>query len=120
MSTSLSSEDFLIQTILAQLTSSERSGCAVYLGDTLIPAGTLLEFPHISMQAPWNARVAFVDRDPMANWSHSCRYMLVNPESGQIHSYEAQLPPFQPGQSSRWQVIFKAASVPNSVLYHNP
>ena len=116
----MSLEDDLVRTILSQLTSAESSGAVVYLKDVTVPAGSSLEYPQVSMEVPWDARVAFVDRDPMANWSHSCRYILVNPERGEIQSHEAQLPPFRPGQGEHWQVIFKAPAVPISVVYDNP
>jgi len=116
----MSLEDDLVRTILAQLTSAERAGAVVYLKDTSVPAGSSLEFPRISIEVPWEARVVFVDRDPMANWSHACRYMLVDPERGEVQSHEAQLPPFRPGQGEHWRVIYKAPSVPQSAVYDNP
>jgi hypothetical protein len=97
--------------ILGNLTPPEVSGSVVYVAETPIYADTHLEFPHISITAPWDAFIAFVDRDPMANWSHSCRYLLVNREDGEIRSFEAQLPPFTSDRQIHWREVYRAPSL---------
>ena len=41
--------------------------------------------------------VAFVDLQPEANWGHDCRYLLVDPETGELQMVMAQFPPFLRG-----------------------
>ncbi len=109
-------EDALIQAILHELTPTERAGGVVYLTVGPIPAGTKLDFPRLTIEVYWEAWLAFIDRDPMANWSHSSRYLLINPVSREMRTLEAQLPPFQPGQGIHWRVVYKAPQVPDAVL----
>ena len=50
-------------------------------------------FPQLSLILPWDGFVAFVDLEPMANWGHACRYVLMHPETGESKAVNAQLPP---------------------------
>jgi hypothetical protein len=110
-----------VQSVIDQLTPLEREKGVVYIFGSVLPQGTRLDFPHILIEIPWaQAALAFVDRDPLANWSHSSRYILMNLETDAVRSYEAKLPPFQPTQSSRWRLLYKAASVPDDVLMIKP
>jgi hypothetical protein len=98
------------------LTPQELGHGVVYLAEDPVEAGASLTFPGVSFEAPWDALLAFVDRQPLANWAHSCRYVLVNPDSGSLRSIEARFPPFGPEASIRWRVVYQARSVPDAVI----
>lgn len=109
------------QIIIDHLTPLERDGGVVYVFGSIINEGTRLDYPYVLIEVPWSrAALAFVDRDPSANWSHSSRYMLINLDTGSIRSYEAKFPPFQPAQSSSWHLLYKAPSVPDAALLIKP
>jgi hypothetical protein len=112
------SDEELTAILVSLLTHSERDASVVYFANKEVAAATALSFPRVSITAPWDALPAFVDRDPRANWSHSCRYILISRETGETISFEAQLPPFGQGDF-QWRVIYKAASVPEAVLARN-
>ena len=110
-----------IQAVIDQLTPIERRNGVVYIFGSIISQGTRLDFPHILIEIPWpRSALVFVDRDPMANWSHSSRYILINLETEAVRSYEAKLPPFQPTQSSRWRLLYQSPSVPDEALMIKP
>ncbi|MDE3088366.1 MAG: hypothetical protein KGJ80_03125, partial [Chloroflexota bacterium] len=102
--------------LLAQLTADEKSRSVVYVAAQLIAGGTQLSFPRTRIDVPWDALLAFIDREPTANWSHACRYLLLNRETGEARSIDAQLPPFRPDQIGYWRVAYKAPSVPDAVV----
>jgi len=111
------SQDELPLILKGILTADETARCVAYALQMPVPGGTKLEFPRILIHVPWEAFLIFVDRDPMANWSHSCRYILINRESRETQSFEAVLPPFRAGQDSlRWRAVYKAPNVPDAVL----
>lgn len=107
-----------IAAIVAQLSVEEKNSAVVYVATESI-AGTKLQFPKLSIEAKSPAFLAFVDRDPMANWSHSARYLLFHPDTREIETFEASLPPFTSNPSLRWRVAYKADSVPDAVLATN-
>jgi len=109
-------EDKLNSILNAQLTSPERAGGVVYALIDPVPSRTKLQFPHVTIEVPWEALLAFVDRDPSANWGHSCRYLLVNRATGEVRSTEARFPPFRREDLRRWRVVFQALGVPDSAL----
>lgn len=100
----------------AQLTPEEREKSVVYELSNSIPGGTTLEFPQCTIPVPWDAMLAFVDRQPLANWGHSSRYILVNCTNGETMSIEARFPPFRRDDERRWRVAYQAPTVPDTAL----
>jgi hypothetical protein len=110
------SEAALNSILHAQLTPAERACSLVYAFADPVPAGTELRFPHIKFKVPWEALLAFVDREPQANWGHSCRYLLLDRETGQVLSKEARFPPFRQEELRRWKVSYQAPGIPDSLI----
>src|SRR3954451_6630879 len=102
--------------LLAALDERERSSGVAYLAASPFAAGTRLPVPRADLTAPGEAALGFIAREPTANWAHSCRYVLIGRESGEVHSIEARLPPFTSDNSLGWWVVHKADSVPNAVV----
>jgi len=113
----ISSQGQLSSILKAHLTPDEIARGVAYCADSTFTPATKIGFPGIHIDVPWEAFLVFVDREPTANWSHSCRYILINCENGEMKSFEAQLPPFRPdGNFPRWRVLYKAPTVPDAVL----
>ncbi len=112
------SEDRFILMVRAALTPNERDHAVAYAADTTMAPGARIEFPGLNLDVPWEAYLAFIDRQPMANWSHSARYLLVNSTTGESRSVEAQLPPFRPGSSIHWKAVYKAPALPDAAVAH--
>jgi len=109
-------ETELVAILLDTLDHRERSSGVAYLTASAIPAGTRLPIPRADVSAPWDAALAFIDREPMANWAHSCRYVLIGRETGEVRSIDARLPPFTSDNRLGWRVVHKAGCVPDAVL----
>ena len=103
--------------LLRQLTPLEREQGAAYLYARLLLSTDRLSFPHVLIEIPWDqAALAFIDRQPDANWSHPARYVLVDLVRGASRSYDASFPPFQPAQPGDWRLLYRAPGVPEAVL----
>lgn len=99
------------------LTEAERARAVAYAAKPVMAAGSRLAFPRVLLGATHESFIVFVDGDPTANWSHRCRYLLIERESGAVHSVEAQLPPFtQQPEHFCWRVMYHAPGVPASAL----
>lgn len=109
-----------VSIVKGQLTPDEVRRGVVYAAVAPIPAGEQLRFPGVAIDVPWPAHLAFVDREPLANWAHSSRYVLVRIETGEIVSHEARLPPSPVGQNPHWRVAYKAEGVPDAALLLGP
>jgi hypothetical protein len=108
--------DKLSSILSAQLTPEEREKGVAYTLLSPVASGTTLEFPRCTIRVPWDAMLAFVDRQPLANWGHSCRYILINSQSGVTTSIEARFPPFRRDDERRWRVVYQAPTVPDTAL----
>lgn len=76
--------------------------------------------PGLDIAAARRSLLAFVDREPSANWSHSSRYLMVDLETGELTSVEARLPPFGPASERHWALVHKGQSVPEGVVQLPP
>jgi hypothetical protein len=99
-----------------QLTPAERASSVAYAVEAPVQAGTRLQFPGTMIDVPAESYVAFIDRDPTANWGHPARYVVISLESGEVRSIDARLPPFQQTERGRWRVIYQAPSVPDAAV----
>jgi len=68
----------------------------------------------LAVEMPWEGFIAFIDRDPMANWGHPARYLLLSCTNGEIQSFETRLPPFREGGDLTWHVVYRAPAAPGT------
>ena len=106
----------LLQILLALLTPNERAHAIAYLAEQVVVAGTVIENAREPVAAPWDAVLAFVDQDPSANWSHACRYILINPQTGETQSVEGRFPMFSMANPGPWRLAYKAPALPDSLV----
>jgi hypothetical protein len=102
--------------VRAELTGEERTGAAVYLDEQELPAGSSVEIDGRKVPVPSRSAMAFVDREPRANWGHACRYLLIDLDTGAVRSLDAQFPPFLRGAPSTLRLIWKGETVPDWAL----
>jgi hypothetical protein len=99
--------------VIDTLSPSERDSSVVYLDKRILPPDSTFEIDRKPIHIPSQAVVAFVDLDPTANWAHACRYLVVDPETGNVNSVNAKLPPFLREAPKTLRMIWKGESVPN-------
>ena len=85
---------------------SERMPCVGYHGRKLQTTNLYLDertYEKSGISAPEcqgivaerSSILVFADDDPLANFSHECRYLLHDPQTGDLHKeIPAQFPPF--------------------------
>jgi hypothetical protein len=112
----IQSFEALVLVLQLQLTVEERANAVAYAAEQPVTAGTRLEFPGVVIDVPTEAYVAFIDRQPTANWGHPARYLLVNRQSGDVRSVDARFPPFRQGGELHWHVVYQAPSVPDAAV----
>jgi hypothetical protein len=111
----LSFDDFT-SVLKSQLTPGERAACLAYAVDHPLAKGQRLDLPGLALEVPWEAFLAFVDRDPLANWGHPARYLLVSRGNDEPRSFETRLPPFGGGSALSWRMVYQAPSVPDAAV----
>jgi len=104
--------DEIREALIAQLSPDERQHAVLYQASPDIPPGTLELGPQ-KIDAPWPACLGFIDREPAANWGHSCRYVLLSIDSGEAMSFEARFPPFQRNDNLAWRTIYQSPTAPD-------
>jgi hypothetical protein len=105
-------EEELRSAVTSRLTRDELDHAVAYAADKPIDAGAVLELPHLVLTVPWEAVLAFVDREPLANWGHSSRYLLMRRGADEEMSVEARFPPFGSEVQLNWRVVYRAPGIP--------
>jgi hypothetical protein len=112
----IQSFEALVLVLQVQLTVDERADAVAYAAEQPVTAGTRLEFPGVAIDVSTDAYVAFIDRQPTANWGHPARYLIVNRQSGEVSSVDARFPPFRRVGELHWRLVYQAPSVPDAAV----
>lgn len=66
-----------------------------YLSEEVVGKGRALPVPRQKVAASRPTVMAFADDQPLANWAHSCRYLLHDARTGELYrEIEARFPPY--------------------------
>ena len=98
---------------IAALPASQKETTVLYLDSEPVHAGAPFPAGRETLEAPWDAYVAFADLQPTANWGHPCLYLLVNRQTGEIKKIESSFPPFLKGPVKTLRVIWRGGKVPD-------
>ena len=78
-----------------RLTAKRRSTTNLYVLKDVQPAHSEIKAGHQKIPIEKPTAVVFVDEEPMANWSHDCRYLLHDSDSGILYQeVKAGFPPY--------------------------
>jgi hypothetical protein len=105
----------IVSTILGSIEPHELSHCIVYLCLSIIPEGRI-SFPRISIEVSRASYLAFIDLDPLANWGHPTRYLLVEKETGKRKVIDAEFPPLGSNNKMKWDLLYKSQSIPDQAV----
>jgi hypothetical protein len=112
--------DQVTRLLIKSLSDEERETSVIYLDQRIFEEDTAIEIAGVESQLSKATMIAFVDLDPMANWGHACRYVLVDPEGGDLVSADAQFPPFMRDYPPTLRVIWVGENVPDWAVDHGP
>lgn len=98
-----------------RLSTQRRSTTNLYILEDVQAANSVIKAGHQSIPIRQPTAVVFVDDEPMANWSHDCRYLLHDVDNGKLYQeIKAGFPPFLVNPPK----TFKAYHTP--VVMQNP
>jgi hypothetical protein len=101
--------------------SPERLGHVnLYLDQRVLRAGEQLGPAFQDLRAPRPSVLVFADDEPRANFGHPCRYLLFDPESGELHAeLPARFPPWGARIPDSLDAFHQPVRpVPTESLYH--
>ncbi len=92
-----------------------RAATNLYVLEDVQPTNSVIRAGHQSIPIDRSTAVVFVDDEPLANWSHDCRYLLHEADSGKLYrEVRAGFPPYLVNEPE----TFKAFHTP--VVAQNP
>jgi hypothetical protein len=78
-----------------RLPTKRRASTNLYVLEDVQQAKSVINARHQAIPIKQPTAVVFVDDEPMANWSHDCRYLLHDADSGKLYQeVRAGFPPF--------------------------
>ncbi|MBU1172696.1 MAG: C13 family peptidase [Proteobacteria bacterium] len=98
-----------------RLSAKRRATTNLYVLEDVQPAKSVIQAGHLKISMKKQTALIFVDDEPLANWSHDCRYLLHDAESGKLYQeVNAGFPPYLVNPPE----TFKAFHLP--VVAQNP
>ncbi|TCP43251.1 caspase family protein [Rhodovulum marinum] len=80
---------------LRRLPARRRQATNLFVLDDVQKPGALLRARHQEIPVDRDTAVIFADDEPLANWSHDCRYLLHDARTGEMYrEVQAGFPPF--------------------------
>jgi hypothetical protein len=77
-----------------RLPAKRRESTNLYLMEEIQLTKSVIKAGHQTIKIARPTAVVFVDDEPMANWSHNCRYLLHDAETGELYQeVNASFPP---------------------------
>ena len=78
-----------------RLSAKRRATTNLYIMEDIQPANSEIKAGHQKIPIKQPTAVVFVDDEPMANWSHDCRYLLHDADNGKLYQeVKAGFPPY--------------------------
>src|SRR5919204_5588977 len=66
----------------------------LWIEEEVLRRGHTIEAQHQKIEIERDTVMVFADDAPLANWGHPCRYLLYEPENGELYkTVDAQFPP---------------------------
>jgi hypothetical protein len=90
-------------------------GCWLYAIDSSFARSSIEKMNSTSIKTDSSSWVYFVDEQPFANWSHNCRYLFVNKESGKITSKPDMNPP---KDIEKWRMLTNYPELPEGKKFN--
>ncbi len=88
-----SSED-AFSIVMKEICMGKTDGIGVFVSRTPVEKGTIIEtWSGPFLTVPERQWFVFIDDYPGANWEHGCRYVLVNPDTGECKVTKGTRPP---------------------------
>ena len=78
-----------------RLSFERRRPSNLWIQDEVLGRGQTIDARHQKIEIERETVMVFADDEPLANWGHPCRYLLYEPENGELYrTVEAQFPPY--------------------------
>jgi hypothetical protein len=87
------------ETVISEVLDGNTEGKRIYVTQEIAPAGTVIKCGRYTLTLPLrNGWLFFIDDNPWANWTHSCRYVFVDSETQNFAIYSAKMLPDNIGE----------------------
>jgi hypothetical protein len=78
-----------------RLAFERREPSNLWIESEVLRRGHTIGARHQQIEIERDTVMVFADDEPLANWGHTCRYLLYEPENGELYrAVEAQFPPY--------------------------
>lgn len=88
------SRDEALNIIKEKLSLEQNTSVEIFVCDSIVKQSSPIALLSKEIQSPnYDSWCFFIDDNPMANWAHPCRFVFVNPETGDLEIIKNNMPP---------------------------
>jgi len=105
--------EWIANKVVSSLSTGEREDSLVYLEQRVFPAGKVLPWEPVAVSFDEPVVMAFIDLEPLMNWTHPARYLILATDGSIKQRTEANRPPFFSGVSPYLRLIHQGSRAPD-------
>jgi hypothetical protein len=109
----------VLAAVSGHLTPEQIGQSIIYLNYEPFQAGDTVRAGRLEIAVKKNSYLAFVDLQPHLNWGHSCLYILIDVDTYQTETFDAQFPPYQRDYPESYRVLLRYGENPPHDRYFN-
>ncbi len=113
-------EERILNKVRDRLGADRIENAIIYLDHNLKSPSKQLHAGDVAMDMPWNGHIAFVDLEPGLNWGHSCLYLAIPLDDGEVIEVAAQMPPFLKTETATFHLLWRGPLAPQWAVATNP
>lgn len=107
------SRDEALNIIKEKLSLEQNTSVEIFVCNSIVKQSSPIALLSKEIQSPnYDSWCFFIDDNPMANWAHPCRFLFVNPETGDLEIIKNNMPP----ASLKFKKINQAKNVEKNKL----
>jgi hypothetical protein len=112
-------EKYIIDKMHENLGTNQLEKVIIYLDYSVKRKGERISVGDVIIEIRWDGHLVFVDRDPKANWGHSCSYFVIKLNGPDITEIKAQMPPFLKFGKSNFSFLWRGSLAPEWAVVTN-
>ena len=76
--------------VISGIDSTTLDSTEIFVSKQILPANTVIEIGDKSIESPdYGSWMFFINKYPLSNWGHSCNYMFIGSNNGEVDIIES-------------------------------
>lgn len=103
--------------VISGIDSTTLDSTEIFVSKQILPANTVIEIGDKSIESPdYGSWMFFINKYPLSNWGHSCNYMFIGSNNGEVDIIESNFYPTKPSLADMDKIKSSVVTFDESVF----